>query len=205
MRENGRSMVEMLGVLAIIGVLSVGAIAGYSKAMFKYKLNKYAESTNMFINNFIQIKDSLNQENETITYYPKILDKLGLIPDGMRYVSEQYIQDVFGNNIMAQYDKRISTYNFDHAILIFENVTDRPEICKTLLEIAKENSFAIWQAYLLSYSSGSTRIGTLYGDKFCTSSVKCLRNLSLNDIETLCYTYKNSDENYYKLQINFKN
>ncbi len=205
MRENGRSMVEMLGVLAIIGVLSVGAIAGYSKAMFKYKLNKYAESTNMFINNFIQIKDSLNQENETITYYPKILDKLGLIPDGMRYVSEQYIQDVFGNNIMAQYDKRISTYNFDHAILIFENVTDRPEICKTLLEIAKENSFAIWQAYLLGYSSGSTRIGTLYGDKFCTSSVKCLRNLSLNDIETLCYTYKNSDENYYKLQINFKN
>ena len=31
----GRSMVEMLGVLAIIGVLSVGAIAGYSKAMMK--------------------------------------------------------------------------------------------------------------------------------------------------------------------------
>lgn len=33
-------MVEMLGVLAIIGVLSVGAIAGYSKAMFKHKLNR---------------------------------------------------------------------------------------------------------------------------------------------------------------------
>ena len=31
----GRSMVEMLGVLAIIGVLSVGAIAGYSKAMME--------------------------------------------------------------------------------------------------------------------------------------------------------------------------
>ena len=29
----GRSMIEMLGVLAIIGVLSVGGIAGYSKAM----------------------------------------------------------------------------------------------------------------------------------------------------------------------------
>ena len=38
--QYGRSMVEMLGVLAIIGVLSVGAIAGYSKAMFKYKMNK---------------------------------------------------------------------------------------------------------------------------------------------------------------------
>ena len=39
----GRSMVEMLGVLAIIGVLSVGAMSGYSKAMMKYKLNKQTE------------------------------------------------------------------------------------------------------------------------------------------------------------------
>ena len=31
----GRSMIEMLGVLAIVGVLSVGGIAGYSKAMEK--------------------------------------------------------------------------------------------------------------------------------------------------------------------------
>ena len=38
--ENGRSMIEMLGVLAIIGVLSVGGIAGYSKAMMQYKINK---------------------------------------------------------------------------------------------------------------------------------------------------------------------
>ena len=38
--ENGRSMVEMLGVLAVIGVLSVGGIAGYSKAMQKYRINK---------------------------------------------------------------------------------------------------------------------------------------------------------------------
>lgn len=38
--ESGRSMVEILGVLAIIGILSVGGIAGYSKAMAKYKLTK---------------------------------------------------------------------------------------------------------------------------------------------------------------------
>ena len=38
--EQGRSMIEMLGVLAIVGVLSVGGIAGYSKAMNKFKTNK---------------------------------------------------------------------------------------------------------------------------------------------------------------------
>ncbi len=38
--EQGRSMVEMLGVLAIIGVLSIGGIAGYNMAMNRYKANE---------------------------------------------------------------------------------------------------------------------------------------------------------------------
>ena len=49
--ENGRSMVEMLGVLAIIGVLSVGGIAGYSKAMNKYKINKTNDQVSMLVAN----------------------------------------------------------------------------------------------------------------------------------------------------------
>ena len=38
--ESGRSMVEMLGTLAIIGVLSIGGIAGYSYGMDKHKANQ---------------------------------------------------------------------------------------------------------------------------------------------------------------------
>lgn len=38
--ETGRSMVEMLGVLAIIGVLSIGGIAGYTMAMNRYRANE---------------------------------------------------------------------------------------------------------------------------------------------------------------------
>ena len=45
--ETGRSMVEMLGVLAIIGVLSVGGIAGYTMAMNKYKANEVLNSISM--------------------------------------------------------------------------------------------------------------------------------------------------------------
>ena len=37
--ESGRSMVEMLGVLAIIGVLSVGGIAGYTLSMRRHRAN----------------------------------------------------------------------------------------------------------------------------------------------------------------------
>lgn len=49
--EKGRSMVEMLGVLAIIGVLSAGGLAGYSKAMFKHKLNTTIDQITMIVTN----------------------------------------------------------------------------------------------------------------------------------------------------------
>jgi len=49
--EAGRSMIEMLGVLAIIGVLSVGGIAGYSKAMMKYRINKTIEQITLIAGN----------------------------------------------------------------------------------------------------------------------------------------------------------
>ncbi|MBR3501527.1 MAG: hypothetical protein IKO06_01330, partial [Alphaproteobacteria bacterium] len=49
--ENGRSMIEMLGVLAIIGVLSVGGIAGYSKAIMKYRINKAIEQITLIAGN----------------------------------------------------------------------------------------------------------------------------------------------------------
>lgn len=43
-QEDGRSMVEMLGVLAIIGVLSIGGIAGYSMAMNRYRANEIIDT-----------------------------------------------------------------------------------------------------------------------------------------------------------------
>ncbi len=45
--EKGRSMVEMLGVLAIIGVLSVGGIYGYTVAMNKYRANEIVQTASM--------------------------------------------------------------------------------------------------------------------------------------------------------------
>ena len=46
-------MVEMLGVLAIIGVLSVGAMSGYAKAMFKYKLNRQTEQIGSILSTYL--------------------------------------------------------------------------------------------------------------------------------------------------------
>jgi len=49
--QNGRSMVEMLGVLAIIAVISAGSLAGYSKAMRRYRLNEMISQTAQMVVN----------------------------------------------------------------------------------------------------------------------------------------------------------
>ena len=46
--ESGRSMVEMLGVLAIIGVLSVGGIAGYSLSMRRHRANAVVDAVSKY-------------------------------------------------------------------------------------------------------------------------------------------------------------
>lgn len=49
--QSSRSMIEMLGVLAIIGVLSVGGIAGYSKAMERYRVNETINQISYIVQN----------------------------------------------------------------------------------------------------------------------------------------------------------
>ncbi len=60
--ESGRSMVEMLGVLAIIGVLSVGGIAGYNKAMSMYQTAKALQLLDMFN---LSVKEASDSDQAT--------------------------------------------------------------------------------------------------------------------------------------------
>ena len=65
--ETGRSMVEMLGVLAIIGVLSAGGVYGYGVAMKKHKANELLHQASMLattISAQIQSKGELPQSIE---------------------------------------------------------------------------------------------------------------------------------------------
>ncbi len=46
---SGRSMIEMLGVLVIIGILSAGGIAGYNMAMQKHRTNMLQEKIQLIV------------------------------------------------------------------------------------------------------------------------------------------------------------
>ncbi len=76
--QSGRSMIEMLGVLAIIGVLSVGGIAGYSKAMNKFKTNKVADNVAMIVTN---IRTLYAQQQNYNGLDNKTAVQMGVVPD----------------------------------------------------------------------------------------------------------------------------
>ena len=194
--ENGRSMVEMLGVLAIIGVLSVGAIAGYSKAMFKYKLNKHAEAVSMLINNALQLKGQLSFNPNTQTCYGNLFKKMNLLPDGIKYKSNCDIRDMWFNGSMSIYYANDDLGNGKHNNFggigfSFSPTEEGAEVCRNIVLAAKENAANLWvletYKYLNDTSSGNAQIiGFLYGDSYCTAWKSCLRDLDLNKTEKLC-------------------
>ena len=97
--ENGRSMIEMLGVLAIVGVLSVGGIAGYSKAMEKFKINKTIQQITEIAANiqtlYLQQDDFNGLDNTTAVQMGVVPDELGTSSSG----GWTSITHAFGNNV----------------------------------------------------------------------------------------------------------
>ncbi|MBR2299393.1 MAG: hypothetical protein IJ870_02320 [Alphaproteobacteria bacterium] len=100
--ERGRSMVEMLGVLAIIGVLSAGALAGYSKAMAKNKMNKTAEQISMMITNietrFINEEDYSGLGSDPATGTINAIS-LGVVPDEMISEDRRTLKNAYQDSV----------------------------------------------------------------------------------------------------------
>jgi type II secretory pathway pseudopilin PulG len=97
--QSGRSMIEMLGVLAIIGVLSVGGIAGYSKAMMKFKINKTIDLVSQTAANVRTLYSSqgsyagINCSGTNIS----LCQKAKIVPDDA--IQNGYIKHPFGGDV----------------------------------------------------------------------------------------------------------
>ena len=193
MQEKGRSMVEMLGVLAIIGVLSVGAMNGYSKAIFKYKLNKQAEQMNTVINAVAKYAHSFSTDfrNQNLTSYFIKLDEIPTEMIRMNVSAEIYdtfeikwsiysLQD--GNSV-----EQTINLAFADASSLTKNTSQSLEICRNLIVTAKENSGNIYSVSTLSgYQTEEEQKGVLYGDNACSSGRVCLKNMTLEQIYDIC-------------------
>ncbi len=132
--ESGRSMVEMLGVLAIIGVLSIGGIAGYSKAMNKYKINKTTDQVSMLVAN---IRTLFSSQNDYSGLTVKNAINFGVVPNDM-YTSEEAekedpkLTNAFGGEVTIETAKaRSGGRDEDAFVITYTNLTD--EACVSML------------------------------------------------------------------------
>lgn len=191
--QSGRSMVEMLGVLAIIGVLSVGAISGYSKAMDKYKLNKVIDTANhlfaTIMTNVVPDNSALADDSSGNVYYTETMAKAGWLPDGLTFkeTNPRFAYDSFDNQVWIFKDpgKAVGLgWNF---------MRGQKPLCMAFVNLAKE-----WQndINLISIDHHSEDIedksyGALYGNKSCSADVKCLKDVTVSEIDSICNNCEN--------------
>ncbi len=107
----GRSMIEMLGVLAIIGVLSIAAVAGYRFALLKFRANEVTNELNM----------------RAINVSAQMLNT------GTVYEKNELIEDGFGDTLTVGFpvETAISDRNTDYFEIL---VSDIPaDLCRQIL------------------------------------------------------------------------
>ena len=156
--STGRSMVEMLGVLAIIGVLSVGAIAGYSKAMMKYKLNKQSEQLTQILFSLEHYREMLGRDRNNIAINSSIitlLTKLNAIPLEMIKPNDNLqIYDVFGNVIWLDYYGNAESPSDSYTLAVTYQ-PDQQDVCNNVFEFIKNNSAKLSIAGVKATNSAS--------------------------------------------------
>ncbi len=191
--EQGRSMIEMLGVLAIIAVLSVGGIAGYSKAMEKFKVNKLVQEYNDLIFGLLEHRQSF-QENVVgeINLTDSVL-ALNIIPNSWIKLSDAFLQDSLGNWVNVRY-RQLRNYGTsvekEGVIIDFNlgglknNASDNfnNKVCFEMFKnIIQPLHSTIYGAIMVGGNSV-----WYYGDTYCKEDVSCLSNMTLPQMKTLC-------------------
>ena len=203
-REQGRSMIEMLGVLAIIAVLSVGGIAGYSKAMEKFKINKMLADYNMLIVGLIEQRESIiksirGQSGEI--WLNNLVKAANMAPDSWKFIG-RYLDDGYGNWIYPYATNDIRFENdFPRIVVDFNlgglsskedgtefsnNFSDK--LCVEIFNnlVIPLSSF-LQRGYIYQRGLGDYNTDLMYfGDRYCDYKRKCLKSMTLSDIHKVC-------------------
>ena len=200
-REYGRSMIEMLGVLAIIAVLSVGGIAGYSKAMEKFKITKAIGDYAILIQGLVEHLSDFRKLNAGGNVYgiAEPVQALGLVPDNWIIIQKRDEHQPTFSDAYGNYSSVFSRYNrvvFSIAIGGQNNtngVTTTPafstKFCEEILTnvFAPLHSFIVFAGVWRSGNDNNDHTNSWYGDKYCGSEYRrCLTSITPIQINEVC-------------------
>ncbi|MCM1323565.1 MAG: hypothetical protein NC218_05340 [Acetobacter sp.] len=193
--ELGRSMIEMLGVLAIVGVLSVGGIAGYSKAMKKYKYNKLASEFTMFIQELYNYKSDLAKEKERLSpdehmAIASYIEGMGILPAGWKR-QNHIIVDSMGNRINPFIRNTPGRLDYGLISLDYSLLSDTADdLCIFMFSNIIFNS-TDWLvsagAYGQNSADGSHSSTGWYGNTYCGNGRRCIKDMTMADVLNVCH------------------
>ena len=199
--QCGRSMIEMLGVLAIIAVLSVGGIAGYGKAMEKFKITKAVGDYAILIQGLVEHLSDFRKLNAGGNVYgiAEPVQALGLVPDNWIIIQKRDEHQPTFSDAYGNYSSVFSRYNrvvFSIAIGGQNNtngVTTTPafstKFCEEILTnvFAPLHSFIVFAGVWRSGNDNNDHTNSWYGDKYCGSEYRrCLTSITPIQINEVC-------------------
>jgi type II secretory pathway pseudopilin PulG len=201
----GRSMVEMIGVLSIVGLLSVGALSGYSKAMTTWKYIKAASELSLFLNELWPYRDELYasisyntsvKKNEY--HFAELVPKMGIMPPDWTQ-SGIYLYDRLGGRIkpFARDDSNNASGNrlsFDYTYK-YSNETDiRQDYCLNILD----KIILPYQDIIQNVHTnvGGSKNDYYYGQTTCKEQAKsaCIKDMTRAQKMTFCNRCKSNKE-----------
>lgn len=187
----GRSMIEMLGVLAIIGVLSVGGIAGYSKAMEKFKLNKTINEYSYLIYGLLEHIDDLKSVPVGMGQFnfTDFARAINIVPSSWTAEDNKAMWDNSGNIVQSYSGGNVLLLDF---YLGGWQATDNgnksanfsPKLCVEMFNnIMTPLHSAVYSINTFNSTKGDI---TFYGDAYCSNGRMCLSNATLAQIKSAC-------------------
>ncbi len=188
--DSGRPMIEMLGVLAISVILSVGGIKGFNNAMTGHKLNKLSEEHSVFLQNIHQDTIKLCKTNTTGSYQSisKYLNALDIIPAKWKY--NKYtgeIYDSIGFKIAA-YTANSTTIAINYSIP--KDVKEKEQICRKIWTSTLVPLAGIF--YQIRMLSGGVVTIRTYGENYCNEKNQdCISKLTISNIKDICQSCGN--------------
>ena len=184
--EKGRSMIEMLGVLAIIGILSVGGIAGYSKAMSKFKLNQTVKDYIYVTQNILEQSDGLTKS--TTFSLTKICQSLNIIPPTWTLSRNTSIGKVFADNLGNSVDIFKDRTNNLYMEIYLDGIKPKSPFYNQTCTILLNNFVVPLHASLKELQFWNAGISSIFytGDGYYSEEHKPIKDITLKEMQELC-------------------